>query len=307
MNDIDITQLIQGEEGEQTKIAQEQQVEQIKKKPSSFYCDAMDDLFINNVVEEVYPEVAFLIGFPDYGRSTFIGSVYHTLLTEGGIDGYHFVDSNTFSGFERRLYLRNAKNTKYNIIPTKRTVRGEKYFVDFILENDEKVKVHIVLADRAGEDYKSFCDTGFPEEGFESIRYASRFVFFLDAVLLTELSSDDVVDKVCQLITRMGQNGIFHDGLTIDVVLNKIEMVGDENKQMLDDNINVIVEKVKTVSKVNDIKSHKISSLFNVDDTPLKNYLAYLVRSSIEKRTKNVEQSNCLDWVKQKIEGGTYE
>ena len=43
---------------------------------SQFYCDAMNDGNINMVLNNVKPELIVLMGFSDYGKSTFVGSLY---------------------------------------------------------------------------------------------------------------------------------------------------------------------------------------------------------------------------------------
>lgn len=50
---------------------------------SQFYCDAMNDGNINMVLNNVKPELIVLLGFSDYGKSTFVGSLYHYLLKNG--------------------------------------------------------------------------------------------------------------------------------------------------------------------------------------------------------------------------------
>ena len=72
------------------------------KKNGTFYGDALNDSNINNIVGESQPHVVVLVGFPKYGKSTFVASFYHAVMTTGQIGKYKFVDSDTLVGFERR-------------------------------------------------------------------------------------------------------------------------------------------------------------------------------------------------------------
>ena len=59
---------------------------------SQFYCDALNDSNINMVLNNVKPELIVLLGFANYGKSTFVGSLFTYLFTRG------IVDSNAFQG-----------------------------------------------------------------------------------------------------------------------------------------------------------------------------------------------------------------
>ena len=73
-----------------------------KAQDSNYYADALNDNNVNEIIGDEIPHVIILIGFPEYGKSTFVASLYHKILTDGKIGKYKFIDSDTLVGFERR-------------------------------------------------------------------------------------------------------------------------------------------------------------------------------------------------------------
>lgn len=71
-----------------------------------YYGDALNDDNVNDIIDDVVPHVVVIIGFPKYGKSTFVASLYHAVLTVGKIGKFRFVDSDTITGFERRAQIR---------------------------------------------------------------------------------------------------------------------------------------------------------------------------------------------------------
>lgn len=74
---------------------------------AQYYCDSMTDENINDVLGDYNTHLVTLVGFSEVGKSTFVASLYHKLMCTGEIDGYNFIDSDTYVGFERRAYIRN--------------------------------------------------------------------------------------------------------------------------------------------------------------------------------------------------------
>ena len=61
-----------------------------ESKERHYYGDALNDDNVNDIVDEVIPHVVVLVGFPEYGKSTFVASFYHALLTTGKIGKYYW-------------------------------------------------------------------------------------------------------------------------------------------------------------------------------------------------------------------------
>ena len=105
------------------------------KKKGTYYGDALNDSNINDIVGESQPHVVVLVGFPKYGKSTFVASFYHAVMTTGQIGKYKFVDSDTLVGFERRAYIRQAELRIKKRLD--RTPMYADYFLSLLFENVE--------------------------------------------------------------------------------------------------------------------------------------------------------------------------
>lgn len=65
------------------------QTEQMKKKPlittedpSALYCDALNEHNINQVADGSETAIVVLVGFEEYGKSTFASSLYHCFFSK---------------------------------------------------------------------------------------------------------------------------------------------------------------------------------------------------------------------------------
>ena len=111
-NNLDKSLLLEGDASEAVVSSMQKTAQILDKQPKNdrrFYCDALDDDNVNQVVKDVVPHAVTFLGFAEFGKSTFVGSLYHYLMANGVIGDFTFYDSDTFSGFERRTYIRNAK------------------------------------------------------------------------------------------------------------------------------------------------------------------------------------------------------
>ena len=73
-----------------------------------YWNEAYTDENIESIEYNEKPELITLLGFSEYGKSTFTGSLYQILRTNESFADYSFVDSETLVGFERRVFLRKV-------------------------------------------------------------------------------------------------------------------------------------------------------------------------------------------------------
>ena len=59
------------------------------------FCDAKSQQELNSFVESEKPKLVALVGFAEYGKSTFIGALYELFIQNQTYQGYAFVDSDT--------------------------------------------------------------------------------------------------------------------------------------------------------------------------------------------------------------------
>ena len=192
---------------------------------SQYYCDAMNDGNINMVLNNVKPELIVLIGFSDYGKSTFVGSLYYFLLTKGQVGGYELYDSDTFAGFERRLYLRNIKNDESAKSKTLRTEEGDGYLLTLTLFNRSmREKKQLIFSDRAGEAYKSYVNVKEAIKKEESLPRAQRVLIMIDSNQL-QTGWDIQEGRFRQLFDGLKECGKMPKNATFTLLFNKIDLV----------------------------------------------------------------------------------
>lgn len=192
---------------------------------SQYYCDGMNDGNINMVLNNVKPELIVLIGFSDYGKSTFVGSLYYYLLTKGSVGGYDLYDSDTFSGFERRLYLRNIKNDETAKSKTLRTEEDDEYLLTLTFYNRSlKEKKQLIISDRAGEAYRKYVDVKEKIKNDESLSRAQRILIMIDS---TQLQSgwDIQEGRFRQLFDGLKECGKMPNDAAFTLLFNKIDLV----------------------------------------------------------------------------------
>lgn len=194
----------------------------------TFIGEAMDDdTKINCLINaRQKPEITILVGFAGYGKTSFVASCYHVLLTKGKIGDYTFYDSDTLTGLERRLYLRRASEKYPEIIPaTKRTLRGEPHLLTFRFTHPNKGEKVVVLSDHSGEDYQAYIDTKSKLENDVLLKNADRMLFFVDCEALVSKNVLSVVQKYTQLIRNMKEYACFRTDVKIQFLFNKFDLV----------------------------------------------------------------------------------
>ena len=172
---------------------------------AQYYCDALTDEKINDVLGDCDTHLITLVGFSEVGKSTFVASLYHKVMSTGEIDGYKFIDSDTYIGFERRAYIRNEdlKTSKRN----SRTTTLEGQFLTLTLTKNEKIKKLI---------------------------NSHHIVFFVDSSSINnEDDYDDFCDEFQLLLGRMASAGVFAISKVYDIIYNKIELNSTDEEKTL--------------------------------------------------------------------------
>lgn len=297
-NNIDKSILIKGETSEDVKALQQKTAEILASQQTNnnrFYCDALDDEEVNKVVGNVVPHVVTLIGFVDFGKSTFVGSLYHYLMVNGGIAGYTFYDSDTFSGFERRTYIRNAKlNPKTRSL---RTTELEGYFLSLHFEKNKKT-YELVLSDRSGETYgKNYIADEAKLKADKGLKNSKHLVFFIDASVFINISkSVNFNNRFNKLLTRMDDAGFFNGGLTIDIIFNKMDLINkteDVSKKKFMNGADTLIKKIESKAQQKINMKFEISSIEVNGNQSLEDVFKYLVNCCDGKKTCNPK----VDWV----------
>lgn len=297
--------ILKGSEQSQESLVGVNTSELLETKPKlsgRYYSDALDDSQINGIIRSINPHLLTLIGFSEFGKSTFVASMYHRAMTQGQIDGYDFFDSDTFSGFERRAYIRDVglkPNKRFN-----RTTTNEGYFLTmYFKKNNERLL--LVISDRSGETYRNeYTSNAEAVKADKSLIYSNHIVFFIDvSVLMTNKNYLGFKSKFNSLISRLYSADVFKNEKTIDVIFNKIDLLneGDENAcQLFDSNAKEVIQIIEEASQTRINRQFKICSNNMEDNHDLYEVFDYFVESC---KFVNMPIATEIDWINTKVKG----
>ncbi len=261
---------------------------------AQYYCDSMTDENINDVLGDYNTHLVTLVGFSEVGKSTFVASLYHKLMCTGEIDGYNFIDSDTYVGFERRAYIRNESlKTSYR---NSRTTTLEGQFLTLTLSKDDKIN-KLIISDRAGETYKNSYTSNLSDvKQDKGLINSHHIIFFIDSSSVNnEDDYSDFCDDFQLLLSRMASAGVFDVPKVYDIIYNKIDLnQTDEIKELYKKQSQDLENKMKVDYGIN------ISSKFEIvandmKDQGLGDVFKYLVNTLDSHTNYQYKESN---WVK---------
>lgn len=295
--------ILKGSEQSQESIVGVNTSELLVTKPNlagRFYSDALDDSKINGIIRSINPHLITLIGFSEFGKSTFVASMYHRAMTQGQIDGYDFYDSDTFSGFERRAYIRDVglkPNKRFN-----RTTNAEGYFLTMYFKKRNE-KLLLVISDRSGETYRNeYTSNAEAVKADKSLIYSNHIVFFIDvSVLKINKNYLGFKSKFNSLISRLYSADVLKREKTIDVIFNKIDLLNKEDKdacQLFESNAKEVIQIIEDTSQTKINRQFRICSNNMEDNHDLYEVFDYFVESC---KLVNIPTVSEIDWIKTKV------
>lgn len=256
-----------------------------------------DDEKINSLMSSTKPEIIVLVGFVGYGKTSFVASCYHILLTEGRIGEYTFYDSDTLTGFERRIYLRRLSSIYDDITPmTKRTIRGEPHLLTFRFSHPGKEDKVMVISDHSGEDYDKYRDNKSNLEKDILLKNADRIFFFVDCEKLVNNQRLAIQNYYSQLIQNMHEMESFKNGVLIQFLFNKIDLVTADKENKFHEEKRKFLEKMASVLQLPIGESIEVISN-QVEDKSVEGLLLDIIENT---RSSNQGEGDFLelDWVK---------
>ncbi|MDD7127278.1 MAG: hypothetical protein PUH91_00450 [Prevotella sp.] len=262
-----------------------------------FYCDAKSQEQLNDFVNGARPKLIALVGFAGYGKSTFVGSLYHLLTRNLSYGGYKLVDSDTYVGFERRVFLRRVNDD--NTSDTKRTVLGENDILHLKLRSEKGYYHSVLVSDKSGETYAKYTSSDEDIEADVVMANTDLAVFFVDAEEDSgKLAAHNLMtEKYESLLTRLKAQHKLIGTKPYVVVFTKIDKVGTaEQKKKLAE------RKEKMCGVFSSNIGRAPEAVYEIDSTNLEDeQLNELFGKLIQAKEKGEEQKN-LDWVKAEIE-----
>lgn len=263
----------------------------------NFFCDARNQEELNSFIDSKKPKLVALVGFADYGKSTFIGSLYQKLITNLNYNGYSFVDSDTYVGFERRVFLRRINDN--NISDTKRNILGENDILNFKLRSDKGKLFQILVSDKAGETYSKYISSNDEISNDIVLKNADLIIFFVDAEQDSKSLAEHnlIAERYESVLTRLKTQGKMKEKAPYVLVFTKADKVtSDERKKKLADRRKkleqLFVESIGASSE----------GIYEVNSKDLNNkQLNELFAKVVSPKLQPVAEKE-LDWVRMVIE-----
>ena len=256
-----------------------------------FFCDALNDSEINNVIKGTRPELITLFGFNDVGKTTFIGSLFHILCSGNEIGGYTFVDSETFIGFEDKVYNRRCNMLGESNQP--RTGRTENAFLTIkLVEGDTSNEREVVFSDRAGELYRDYKKNPELLVKDKTLTRSNRILIFIDASMLKGRSYSNMKDDLQTLYKQLSDNDKIPQGARKYLVFNKFDKVINAHEDLFINHKNIVTRLVKDTFGADNFEEFCINSS-NCHDAELNK----LVQELIQPLTSSNGVNSELDWV----------
>lgn len=260
-----------------------------------YYCDALNEHNVNKIADGSRLNIVAIVGFVDYGKTTFVSTLYHQLLTNVEFCDHVMYDSDTFIGFERRFLIRSLNTPMEET--SKRTIKGEDSLLALTLDSKENGRYKLILSDKSGEDYADF--TGSEEEmkDYVILSLAHHILFFIDTEKLLH-SMASMRYRYNSLVKDLVEHGMITGKSRISVVFNKYDKVRDQKEQYK--------EKMKKMLDFfeESLGGVKINS-YEIDSTGASDNFASMSKlckdiMSLTNQTANSDKDQ-LNWVKKEL------
>lgn len=200
-------------------------VQELEGVEGSYRYNSLRNSDVNTFASDSRPTLITLLGISECGKTTFVGSVFAILRRRPELLNVTFLDSDTLTGFEKRVHLRLLSENGISVQP--RTRRKEKSILNALLGNERMENPHMyVFSDQSGEIYLDAVTKDDVVKEQSAVKYADKLVFFVD----TEAILDDkrymlYKKNTNTLLTRFKTNNMLPFDAEIFVAFNKIDMV----------------------------------------------------------------------------------
>lgn len=291
------------------------EVQEQEYTEGSFRYDALKDADVNNLPSNSRPTLITLFGISECGKTTFVGSLFAILRRRPGLLKTTFIDSDTLTGFERRVHQRFLSEDGQSVI--QRTQRRAGSILNVVLGDERGNNPHMfVISDLSGEIYLDAISDKSVVVEQAAVKYADKLVIFADIEpLLNAKSYNSYKENFLSLLARFNENNMLPIGAEVYVALNKTDMVEtaaidaaktgngetDEEKKkefikVFEKRKNAIVDIVKECVTIPEDHIYEISSLgIQVDDEDEQ-----LIKLFIELLRKKEQKplSASYNWIK---------
>lgn len=259
-----------------------------------YYCDALNEHNVNKIADGSRLNIVAIVGFVDYGKTTFVSTLYHQLLTNVEFCDHVMYDSDTFIGFERRFLIRSLNTPMEET--SKRTIKGEDSLLALSLESKENGRYKLILSDKSGEDYADFTGSDEEMKDYVILSLAHHILFFIDSEkLLNSLAS--VKYSYNGLVKDLVDHKMISNKNRVSLVFNKHDMVGDQEELYKENKKNMI-------DFFEDVFKGMAVHQYEIDSTGASDHFASMSKlcKDIMSLTNQVDKTtDDLNWVKKEL------
>lgn len=227
-----------------------QQPEDSASVESTYRYDALRNEDVNRLSSNRRPTLVTLFGISECGKTTFVGSLFAILCRYPQLLKSTFIDSDTLTGFQRRVHTRYLSEKGLSEQP--RTQRRAGSILNVVLgdEHGDNQRM-VVFSDLSGEIYKDAASKDDIALQQTAVKYADKLVIFVDTEKLLPTKNNAYKALFQSLLSRFYEKGMLTRETEYFLVFNKADLVKDEaNKETAG-----IIDSVELERKHGEIKN----------------------------------------------------
>lgn len=239
-----------------------QQIEGAAIEESTYRYDALRDADVNGLSSIRRPMLVTLFGISECGKTTFVGSLFAILCRRPQLLKSSFIDSDTLTGFQRRVHTRFLSEKGLSEPP--RTQRRAGSILNVVLgdEHGDNQRM-IVFSDLSGEIYNDAASKDDVVLQQTAVRYADKLVIFVDTEKLLPAKNNAYKASFQSLLTRFKENSMFSQNTEYFLVFNKADLVKEKTNKAVE-GITDDVEIEKKRDEVTNLWKQRKQSILNI-------------------------------------------
>lgn len=248
-----------------TEIATPQATQQTEGaiiEESTYRYDALQNVDVNRLSSTRRPTLVTLFGISECGKTTFVGSLFAILCRRPQLLKSTFIDSDTLTGFQRRVHTRFLSEKGLSEPP--RTQRRAGSILNIVLgdEHGDNQRM-MVFSDLSGEIYNDAASKDEVVLQQTAVKYADKLVIFVDTEKLLPAKNNAYKASFQSLLTRFKENSMFSQNTEYFLVFNKADLVKEKTNKAVE-GITDDVEIEKKRDEVTDLWKQRKLSISNI-------------------------------------------
>ncbi len=216
-----------------TEIATPQptrQTEETAIVESTYRYDALWDADVNGLSSDRRPTLVTLFGISECGKTTFVGSLFAILCRRPQLLKSTFIDSDTLTGFQRRVHTRYLSEKGLSEQP--RTQRRAGSILNVVLGDERGNNQRmVVFSDLSGEIYNDAASKDDVVLQQTAVKYADKLVIFVDTEKLLPAKNNAYKASFQSLLSRFKEKDMFTSETEYFLVFNKADLVEEETNK----------------------------------------------------------------------------